>query len=496
MTDSTADAERLAEIRHRHSPIVSSHVCSETQAGRWPACEQATLLRLIDVRDAEIARLKETHLFVDGEFTAHSGGTRPYKIECDALTDEDLATQAANVARQFPRFSYVYGVPRGGVRFESALRKYATNNPLDPILIVDDVMTTGASMQEARERLGQNTFGIVIFSLCACPDWITPLFSSHEARDAEIARQCTFIHPWYGPCDALGPNGECAECLKTARVQGHNEPCITCGKPCSALAGNPARWPIRLDNNGWRHIGCVNAEIARLKQERDEWKDNYKAVAPSLKSASDLCERLEDERDAAMVLAREAVRQEHWGSAATLYEAALAAREAEIARLRTMADAPPKDKHDADRLVEARQILGERNSGCWVYDGYGRQYCDERLAKALGARDAEIARLNTQANSLPLPEAVAADTLDANTIELPHLNTILSQLRNPSDKLLEKITIAEFEHEESCRVALGCSRHSWNLVGTVFKNNLLDRVRAALHAAADEIEKEEVDNEK
>lgn len=21
-------------------------------------------------------------------------------------------------------------------------------------------------------------------------------------------------HPWYGPCDALGPNGECAECLK------------------------------------------------------------------------------------------------------------------------------------------------------------------------------------------------------------------------------------------------------------------------------------------
>jgi hypothetical protein len=46
-------------------------------------------------------------------------------------------------------------------------------------------------------------------------------------------------------------------------------------------------------------LAARDVEIARLKQERDEWKDHYKAVAPSLKSASDLCERLEDERDAA-----------------------------------------------------------------------------------------------------------------------------------------------------------------------------------------------------
>ncbi len=24
-------------------------------------------------------------------------------------------------------------------------------------------------------------------------------------------------HPWYGPCDALGPDGSCAECAKERR---------------------------------------------------------------------------------------------------------------------------------------------------------------------------------------------------------------------------------------------------------------------------------------
>ena len=69
-------------------------------------------------------------------------------------------------------------------------------------------------MQEARDAKGPNTFGVAIFARGACPDWITPLFSSFEARGAEIAR-LKKPHPWYGPCDALGPDGQCAECMKS-----------------------------------------------------------------------------------------------------------------------------------------------------------------------------------------------------------------------------------------------------------------------------------------
>jgi hypothetical protein len=29
-------------------------------------------------------------------------------------------------------------------------------------------------------------------------------------------------HPWYGPCDAFGPNGECSECM-AAYFGGHTE---------------------------------------------------------------------------------------------------------------------------------------------------------------------------------------------------------------------------------------------------------------------------------
>jgi orotate phosphoribosyltransferase len=120
---------------------------------------------------------RQMTLFVDGEFTSHSGQRLPYKIECDALTPADLDTLAADVARRF-RFSSVHGVPRGGIRFAYALRRYATGSSLDPILIVDDVLTTGTSMEAVRQGMGGNVFGVVIFARGPCPDWITPLFAA------------------------------------------------------------------------------------------------------------------------------------------------------------------------------------------------------------------------------------------------------------------------------------------------------------------------------
>jgi hypothetical protein len=47
-----------------------------------------------------------------------------------------------------------------------------------PHLIVDDVLTTGASMEAARAKLwpGSLPLGVVIFARGPCPDWVWPIF--------------------------------------------------------------------------------------------------------------------------------------------------------------------------------------------------------------------------------------------------------------------------------------------------------------------------------
>ena len=116
-------------------------------------------------------------LFIDGEFTAHSGDALPFKIDCDALTDGDIATLAAEIARRV-QFASVMGIPRGGLRLAAALERYRDlSQSTKRVLIVDDVLTTGRSMAEAREGLGSNIKGAVIFARGPCSDWITPLFT-------------------------------------------------------------------------------------------------------------------------------------------------------------------------------------------------------------------------------------------------------------------------------------------------------------------------------
>ena len=45
-------------------------------------------------------------------------------------------------------FSRAEGIPRGGVALGDALNQYASGNPNDPVLIADDVYTTGTSFKE------------------------------------------------------------------------------------------------------------------------------------------------------------------------------------------------------------------------------------------------------------------------------------------------------------------------------------------------------------
>ena len=113
-------------------------------------------------------------LFEKRRWIMHSGGQAEFKIECDSLTDEDLETLAYIVAQK-GKISKVHGVPRGGIRFQRALEKHI--QPGGVSLIVDDVLTTGKSMTEAKAKLGwSDAIGIVIFARGTCPNWIQPIF--------------------------------------------------------------------------------------------------------------------------------------------------------------------------------------------------------------------------------------------------------------------------------------------------------------------------------
>lgn len=113
-----------------------------------------------------------------GNFVLSSGRRSQFKIDCDSLSDVDIATAAAWLAEMLPPFGLVEGVPRGGLRLAEAMRPYATTGPL---LICDDVSTSGASLE--RQRAGREAIGAVLFARGPCPAWVTPLFMGPPLAD-------------------------------------------------------------------------------------------------------------------------------------------------------------------------------------------------------------------------------------------------------------------------------------------------------------------------
>lgn len=112
-------------------------------------------------------------IFQKRQFKLHSGGVGDFKIECDNLDSEDIETLAYLISKKL-KFSCVVGVPSGGLRLAAALQKYC--NPEHPMLIVDDVLTTGKSMQEYKNQF-PNAIGAVIFARGVVPDWIYSVFN-------------------------------------------------------------------------------------------------------------------------------------------------------------------------------------------------------------------------------------------------------------------------------------------------------------------------------
>lgn len=123
-------------------------------------------------------------LFQLGDFKLHSGSKSRWKIDCDALTDEDIEALALMITEIVHPFGSVEGVPTGGLRLAKALEKYIpSTNRQNVHLIVDDVLTTGRSIEEVAEShkgLGPAgrpaILGAVIFARGKCPQWVTPLF--------------------------------------------------------------------------------------------------------------------------------------------------------------------------------------------------------------------------------------------------------------------------------------------------------------------------------
>ena len=123
-----------------------------------------------------------SNLFNTLDFTSHSGIPLDFKIDCDALTDEDLEALAFYISKRI-KFSYVHSVPKGGDRLATALKKYETD--CSTHLIVDDVLTTGKSMNDVYEQVSTNwpnkpIRGIVIFNRqlhALLPAWVQPIFT-------------------------------------------------------------------------------------------------------------------------------------------------------------------------------------------------------------------------------------------------------------------------------------------------------------------------------
>lgn len=126
------------------------------------------------------------NMFEKKKWVMHSGEESNFKIECDALTFVDWDTIAYLIVKCIP-FSEVVGIPRGGLKLSRILKDYIQWS--GPLLIVDDVLTTGKSMEKMKdvylEQYENDIVGVVLFARGKCPDWITPIFQMNELLEGE-----------------------------------------------------------------------------------------------------------------------------------------------------------------------------------------------------------------------------------------------------------------------------------------------------------------------
>lgn len=100
-------------------------------------------------------------------------------MDCDALSEDDWTWAAVQVSKRFS-FRGVYGVPTGGAIFEKHLRPFIKSEG-DYFLIVDDVLTTGGSMEDAKKIVKSQhkevpRIGVVLFARTQPAPWIASIW--------------------------------------------------------------------------------------------------------------------------------------------------------------------------------------------------------------------------------------------------------------------------------------------------------------------------------
>jgi len=127
-------------------------------------------------------------LFQKIDFTSHSGLDLKWKIEMDALSHKEWECIAQMIIELSHPFREAVGIPRGGNILGKLLNLHGTGKREDPICIVDDVLTTGGSMNEFKRkrhwRNPTNYIGWVVFARAKCPDWVTALFQMPFSIDS------------------------------------------------------------------------------------------------------------------------------------------------------------------------------------------------------------------------------------------------------------------------------------------------------------------------
>ncbi len=130
-------------------------------------------------------------LFRLGKFQLHSGEKSYWKIDCDALTDDDWKALARLIAERY-KFGGVVGVPAGGMKLAAELRHYVTQR-YPVLMVVDDVLTTGGSVVETMKKVKVDDprrpsfiYGLVIFARGELPKDVYALFKLQDNLEEPI----------------------------------------------------------------------------------------------------------------------------------------------------------------------------------------------------------------------------------------------------------------------------------------------------------------------
>jgi hypothetical protein len=162
---------------HEACMVASELWLSENPEGDEPARIQTVEIhqinRISDIVD-DMIDAPPRRLFNLGSHELHSGSRSAWLIDCAALDDGDLLVLAGLARELVGPWGPVEGVPRGGIRFATFCQMIADPTS-DRLLIVDDVCTTGASLEE--HRAGRDAVGVAIFARGPVPEWATALFT-------------------------------------------------------------------------------------------------------------------------------------------------------------------------------------------------------------------------------------------------------------------------------------------------------------------------------